>query len=360
MAIFIILFLIVVALSHLFVYVVLKMVFTLPAALNRLFLVLSILMPILLFSSLVIARKLEHPVFRFFYQFVMLWHGWLINLLVLSLIIFTLFYLKKFLFPGLNLIPVYYSLLLVSVVLIIYGVFNAYHPRVKNLQASIDNLPASWQNQKIVHLSDVHLGLNFRQEFFEKIIRQINAQKPKVLAITGDLFDGSHPADQEFLTPLKNLDPAITLVFVYGNHEIYGQKEISFTETFPGRSYVLKNQIAEIDGLNFIGLDYIDPNLDLLNENNPKSLASVLLYHEPKFVSLARKAGINLQLAGHTHHGQQFPANLITRLIYGRYHSGFHTQGAYNINTSNGTGAWGPPVRIGNTPEIGVLELTAE
>jgi predicted MPP superfamily phosphohydrolase len=119
-----------------------------------------------------------------------------------------------------------------------------------------------------------------------------------------------------------------------------------------------------IDGLQVIGISYPERghSLDLaqaiakLPDFNP-ALPSILLYHSPTHIAQAKAAGINLQLSGHAHHGQIFPIQFISRLVYGKYYHGLHVEGDYTLYASSGAGTWGPTIRTGNHPEIAVIRL---
>jgi predicted MPP superfamily phosphohydrolase len=119
-----------------------------------------------------------------------------------------------------------------------------------------------------------------------------------------------------------------------------------------------------IDGLQVIGISYPQRGHSLdfaekiarLRGFDP-ALPSILLYHSPTHIAQAKAAGISLQLAGHVHQGQIFPLQFITRLIFGGYYHGLHTEGDYSLYTSSGTGTWGPTMRTGNYPEITVIHL---
>jgi len=121
---------------------------------------------------------------------------------------------------------------------------------------------------------------------------------------------------------------------------------------------------VEIDGLQLIGISYPERghSLDMgravadLPGYNP-ALPSILLYHSPTHIAQAKEAGINLQLSGHAHHGQIFPIQFISRLVYGKYYHGLHVEGDYTLYASSGAGTWGPTMRTGNHPEIVVIRL---
>jgi predicted MPP superfamily phosphohydrolase len=126
----------------------------------------------------------------------------------------------------------------------------------------------------------------------------------------------------------------------------------------------LADERVVVDGLQVIGISYPERGhaLDFAGKMarmpgfNP-ALPSILLYHSPSQVAEAKAAGINLQLSGHVHQGQIFPLQFITRLMFGRYYHGLHTEGDYTLYTTSGAGLWGPTMRTGNYPEIVVINL---
>ena len=166
------------------------------------------------------------------------------------------------------------------------------------------------------------------------------------------------------MRPLDDLRAPLGIYFVTGNHETYLSAERAYAalRTTPVR--ILNDEMVVIDGLQVIGIAYPERmfNKDLAQTirkvlNFDPQLPSLLLYHSPARAEQAKSAGINLQLSGHTHQGQIFPIQLISRLIYGKYYHGLHVEGGYTIYTSSGTGTWGPTLRTGNHPEIAVITL---
>ena len=121
---------------------------------------------------------------------------------------------------------------------------------------------------------------------------------------------------------------------------------------------ILDNQMIEVSGLQIIGVDYRDTsqlksfNDVLTNLKIDPSRPVVLLKHSPYYVEEAEKYGIDFQLSGHTHQGQIYPIQYISRLIYYGYEFGLHKLGNLLIYTSGGAGTWGPPFRLGTKPEI--------
>jgi len=245
-----------------------------------------------------------------------------------------------------------------------YGVWNAYRLRLVDLTVRVKNLPPSWRGKTLVQLSDVHLGRILGADFLARAVAKVNAQNPAMVLITGDLFDGSDGKLEELVAPLNNLVAPQGIYFVTGNHETYlgVQRSLAALRNTPVK--VLADERVVIDGLQVIGISYPERGHALgfaekmakLPGFDPAS-PSILLYHSPTQIAEAKAAGINLQLSGRVHQGQVFPLQFITRLMFGRYYHGLHSEGNYTLYTTSGTGLWGPTMRTGNHPEIPVIHL---
>jgi predicted MPP superfamily phosphohydrolase len=130
------------------------------------------------------------------------------------------------------------------------------------------------------------------------------------------------------------------------------------------KARILNDEMVVVNGLQIIGVSFarrgspknVGEVVSSLPEFNPQ-MPAILLSHSPTQVEQARAAGIDLQLSGHTHKGQIFPIQIISRLTYGKYYYGLHVAGDYSIHTSSGAGTWGPTMRTGNHPEIAVIRL---
>lgn len=245
-----------------------------------------------------------------------------------------------------------------------YGVWNAYHPRTVDVRVLIKNLPPAWQGKKIVQLSDVHLGHILGASFLRKLVKQSNAQNPEIVVITGDLFDGADGRLDELVRPLDDLRAPLGIYYVTGNHETYLGVDRAYAALQSTKTKILNDEMVLINGLQIIGIAYPDRSssrdvaevIRTLPAFDPKK-PSVLLYHNPSRVEQAKAAGVSLQLAGHTHKGQLFPIQFISRMVYGKYYNGLHSEGDFTIYTSSGAGTWGPTMRTGNRPEIAVVHF---
>lgn len=246
----------------------------------------------------------------------------------------------------------------------VYGVWNAYHPRIVSFTVRLKNLPQSWRGKVLVHLSDLHLGRILRTDFLERVVAEVNALNPAMVLITGDLFDGMDGNLEELVAPLNGLVAPQGVFFVTGNHETYLGVQRAYAALQYSPVKILDDERVVVEGLQVIGISYPERGHSLSFAEKMARLRgfdrakpSILLYHSPSQVAQAKAAGITLQLSGHVHQGQIFPLQFITRLLFGRYYHGLHTEGNYNLYTSSGTGAWGPMMRTGNCPEIAVIQL---
>jgi len=245
-----------------------------------------------------------------------------------------------------------------------YGVWNARHPRLNEFDVAIRDLPAAWQGRKVVQITDLHLGATLGRSFIESVVSQINAQAPDAVFITGDLFDGMDGELDHLAAPLAGIKAPLGVYYVTGNHEGFMGVERARAAVAKTPVRFLDDEVVLVEGLQIVGLSFarsgfsrdMGSALARLSGFDPK-LPSILLYHSPGQEAAVKAAGIRLQLSGHTHYGQLFPINLITRLIYGKYYRGLHMEGDFAIYTSPGTGFWGPMMRVGNHPEITVIRL---
>lgn len=325
-------------------------------------LAITIALSFSLFISMALAHASNLSIVRWFYIVVSTWHGFLVNLFMASLLCWSIYATSKYINLNFNFKIILSFLFLLAITISIYGVWNAQHPRLKNISVKINNLPEQWQNKKIIFISDIHLGAVNKAPFMEKVVEQINGVKPELVLIGGDYFDGSLSEYNSLTDPLKKIESKFGVFFVNGNHESY-IGELGADKALQSAGVkILKNEIINVDGLNIIGADFTSDFgnkqgvEELLKKTKPDE-TNIFLHHEPRYTDLAKMSGVNLQLAGHTHYGQQFPFQFFTWLIYKQYHDGLHSDGGYTAYTSNGVGTWGPPIRIDNTPEVVSITL---
>lgn len=199
-------------------------------------------------------------------------------------------------------------------------------------------------------------------------MRRTNALEPDVIAITGDLVDGTVEDLREHVAPLAGLRAKHGVYFVTGNHEYYSGVDAWIAELSRIGVRVLRNERVEIrvgdDAIDLAGVDDFSarrvpghgPDLKRALEGRDPARELILLAHQPRAIEEASRLGVGLQLSGHTHGGQIWPW---TYLVYLQqpYVSGLHRHGDAQVYVSRGTGYWGPPMRLGADAEITKLTL---
>ncbi len=238
-------------------------------------------------------------------------------------------------------------------------------PVLRRMKIPVRGLAAELQGFTIVQLSDLHLGNLTSLKQLRRIVDRVNALRPDLICLTGDVLDGDICREQGFCEILNELHARHGVAAVSGNHEFYAGID-KFLEL--GRRcgwHVLRNQSWVVDGkIAIIGLEEDSaarfgipgPDLDAALREVPAGMPRILLYHRPARFAAAARQGIDLQLSGHTHAGQIPPMDLLVWLIY-KYPAGLYRLGQSYIYTCAGTGTWGPPMRFLSRSEIGRLTL---
>jgi uncharacterized protein len=210
----------------------------------------------------------------------------------------------------------------------------------------------------IVQLTDIHIGTIQNSGYMKKIVEKTNALNPEMVFITGDLVDGAGVFHDSVYEQLNRFNAPT--YFITGNHEIYEGLNITKDLVKKTKIKILDNQVETINGIQIIGLsdpgnqrDHISLDKVKFDKNQP----TILLRHQPARVDEAAKAGIDLQLSGHTHNGQIIPFNFIVRGFW-KYTKGLYKVDDMYLYVSPGTGTWGPPMRLGSLNEITYITLT--
>jgi len=250
---------------------------------------------------------------------------------------------------------VFYGLALVAGV---YGLLNARWVRVRRVSATLPGLPEPWRGRTALLLSDLHLG-NVNGPMFSRRMANLAARlQPDIVFIPGDLFDGSGVDPDRLLAPFRELTPPFGIFFASGNHEEFGDEAHYAAALKRGGIRVLTNEMVTLDGLHILGVPYRDSTSPIRLRATLEGLlvdpaqASILLNHMPSRLPIVERAGVSLQLSGHTHGGQIFPFNWFTRRVFGKFTYGLQRFGELQVYTSSGAGTWGPPMRVGTHPEI--------
>ncbi|MEN6461169.1 MAG: metallophosphoesterase [Syntrophomonas sp.] len=257
------------------------------------------------------------------------------------------------------------GVLLLVLLLVLYGTWNANHPVVKNYEVSINKKAGNLDEMRIVVVSDLHLGWIVGIDRMADMVKRINSLQPDLVLIAGDTIDeGIDPsAEQKIPAMIGMLNPRFGTYAVLGNHEyISGNVQTTISNLDKAGIKVLRDQYVKVaDNFYVVGRDdrsckrYTGKERLALSKVmagiDNKRLPIILLDHEPVDLNIAEEEGVDLQFSGHTHLGQLFPNNFITGLIY-EDDWGYHKKANLQVIVSCGFGTWGPPIRIGNCPEI--------
>jgi uncharacterized protein len=238
------------------------------------------------------------------------------------------------------------------------GVLNAGWTRIRRITVRLENLPETWRGRKAALVSDVHLGHVRNSGFLRRIVAKVMREKPDAVFLAGDLYDGTAIDAAKAAEPLRELRAPHGTYFVAGNHEQFGDDSRYLRAVSSAGVRVLHNEKVEADQLQIVGVPYNHATQEehfrsvLRNIGVDRSRASILLTHAPDQPHIAEKEGISLQVSGHTHVGQFFPWTWMARRIYRQFVYGLSRIGKMLIYTSSGAGTWGPPLRLGSSPEI--------
>ena len=262
---------------------------------------------------------------------------------------------------------------LLGIAITLLGYWNARRTAgVVTVNVPLANLPAPLQGFTIVQISDIHVGPTIRERYVEGIVEAVNRLNPDLVAITGDLVDGSVPELGAQVAPLQRLVSRHGSYFVTGNHEYYSGVRPWMAELGRLGITVLHNQHVVIERAGAVLVlagvtDFSGGHFDEAHRSDPKAALAgapvnaavkVLLAHQPRSAAAAAQAGFDLQLSGHTHGGQFLPWNFFVRFQQ-PFTAGLHRLGKLWVYVSRGTGYWGPPKRFGAPSEITQVRLTA-
>jgi predicted MPP superfamily phosphohydrolase len=235
--------------------------------------------------------------------------------------------------------------------LTIYSMINAPRINVRKLEI------AAPLDLRIAQISDVHIG-STGGGFFSRVVDEVGELKPDLVLITGDMIDNDKASTAEALEHLNRLSAPV--FFVSGNHERYvGYDNVRRLLAATNVRW-LRNEAVTLDKVRIIGIDdnVTADKMDeaLVRAGDNAEAYTILMYHRPEWFGIASKRNVNLMLAGHTHHGQIWPFNFVVGSIY-RYIGGVHEIGQMQACVSNGTGTWGPRMRLGSHSEIVLIDL---
>jgi predicted MPP superfamily phosphohydrolase len=253
------------------------------------------------------------------------------------------------------------------------GAFAALRgPHIRHVDIPVDGLAPELDGMRIVQISDLHVGPTMRAAYVRRVVHMTKALAPDLIALTGDIVDGPVPRLARLVAPLAELATGGRAFLVLGNHDYYAGAG-PWSAAFEAMGLrLLRNAHVTVTrgGARMLVGGVIDyaarmedpqarPRPDLAMNGGGTAAFRLLLAHNPRIAPLAEKAGFDLQLSGHTHGGQFFPWTLAVRFVHAPHAAGLSRRGRMWVYTSPGTGTWGPPVRVGTTPELTVLRLVS-
>lgn len=255
------------------------------------------------------------------------------------------------------------------VLIVIFGYLNAINPVIKKLKINIDKKAGNLNSLKIAVASDIHLGTIINRRRLRKIVDKINSTESDIILLPGDVVDEDigPVIKQNAGELLRTLKAKYGVYAITGNHEYIGGAEAACKYLTEHGIIELRDKSVLIDNSfylvgredraskGFAGI--LRKPLNVLLDEVDRSLPVILMDHQPVHLEEAEKNGIDVQFSGHTHHGQLWPFNFITKKIY-EVSMGYKKKGNTHYYVSCGVGSWGPPIRTGNRPEIIQLEIT--
>ncbi len=249
------------------------------------------------------------------------------------------------------------------------GHFNARRPRLTKLDLMIPKNSHPLKSLNIVVASDIHLGTIMSKKRLERIVDSINALNPDLVLLPGDVVDEDlgPVIHQNLGETLRTIKSKYGVLACTGNHEYIGGVEDAFQYLTEHGIHVLRDSFIKVaDSVFVIGREdrairqfagKVRKPLEEIMAGIDREYPLILMDHQPAHLEEAVQHGIDLQLSGHTHHGQLWPFSFITRKMF-EVSWGYKLKARTHVYVSSGVGTWGPPVRTGNRPEIVQIHLS--
>ena len=262
-----------------------------------------------------------------------------------------------------------YSVIGAVTLVVLGGYINALTTSVKEIPLTIHKSVTGNREMKILMASDIHLGALIGERQEQKLVRIINDQKPDLVLLCGDLVDGDiGPVLRKKLgRHIQEIRTPLGVYAITGNHEYIGgiRKTLPYLQSI--NIQVLRDEVVQLsNGIQLVGRDDRDSRrmgegnnlkeLKVLTRELDHSKPIIVMNHQPFNLQEAVDVGADLHLSGHTHHGQMWPFSYITEAIF-ELSWGLKQKGNTIFYVSSGFGSWGPPVRIGNRPEVVLFKI---
>ena len=330
----------------LFEFFLLKYLFLLFGGLNELYLIIAtLLLGCLQIIPMLFEERKSTAIGRFFTEIFGIWQWTMLMLLIDMIVIYVI-----------N--PQMYVLLAIVPILGVYNYYHAHKLVVKQHTLKFDILK---EDVNIVRLSDIHFGAVRHKKIINQVANKLKELYDScyIAIISGNLADGSCVINEDDFLPFKDVD--MPIVFTPGNHDFYPGIENVCKAARKAGIIVLDDEKMEFRGLNIFGLSFTFgdkenvPN-EQLKLATSKDKVNIINYHVPYEWDLFIKLGYNLQLSGHTHGGQFYPAIWFCNLMF-KYNMGIFEENGNYLSVITGVGSMDTPMRWGIDSELVILKL---
>ncbi len=242
------------------------------------------------------------------------------------------------------------------------GIVNHNVLRVKEYRIELPKRSGAMKELRLLFMADLHLRELTSDRFLDKLVERVNAQRPDIILIGGDILEGDRRGEDlgRYERLFQQMKSKYGLYAVQGNHERHGMRRSAFFERSGIRLLNDETVIIE-ESFSILGLSdshrRTPKSLTALLQSPPRDLPRILVKHRPEWFDYAIKSGIDLQLSGHTHHGQLFPNNILTSLEYD-LSWGYLRRDKTQFIVTSGVQGWGPPVRTAGRSEILLIHIS--
>lgn len=257
-----------------------------------------------------------------------------------------------------------------AIILILYGSIHAQSTKVNHYSVNINKNAGNIKKLNVVMVSDIHIGAIINKQRVDKMVTEINKLNPDIIFIAGDTVDSEYQplVDYDCKSSFLKLKSKYGTYIIPGNHEYFGSNPEKTLSYYKASGFnLLTDQYVLVDNSFYVvGRDDASSRKisgekraklsDVMNGIN-KNLPVIVLDHQPVDLKEPETEGVDLQLSGHTHAGQMFPANLLVKAMYEDYW-GYKRVNNFNLIVSSGYGTWGPPMRIGTDCEIVNIKIS--
>lgn len=238
-------------------------------------------------------------------------------------------------------------------------------PAVTKYELALPGLPQSADGTVLLVASDLHLGLILGHRWANALAEQFAALRPDIILLVGDIYEGEASTDEGWLPVLRRFHAPHGVYLVTGNHEFYaGADRILDLFRRAGFRSLRDTSAESLPGLVLTGVDDAAFRRGKLEQttvvrrvlDDRPAGATVFLSHRPSQFEMAERAGVKLMLSGHTHAGQIWPFQYLTRTMFSLV-AGRYEVGGITVIVSRGTGTWGPRMRLWRRSEVVTITL---